>query len=428
MGDITRVFFEAYGCSFSQAETQAMAGAASRHGYEIVKCPENADAMIINTCSVKEATVTKILFRIKEMRSLYPSVPVIATGCMAITERSEIERAGGIAMPNGIGKAPDISGIVSGSIRETFKYDPVCVPKCRENEAVDIVPICSGCDSACTFCATKFARGNIRSFPEDRIIKEIESAKNFGAKEFWITGQDISAFGIDISCEHSLPGLLSSITDKVGGKYFIRLGMLNPKHLKCFSNELLRTFHDQRIFKFLHIPVQSGSDDVLKSMKRGHTSEDFVEIVGKFRRHFPGITVWTDIITGFPGETSDDFELSMKLVRETRPDFVNVSGFSSHRIAPASRMKQVPTNVRKERTGKMALLVKEICIDKNREWIGWEGEALVDEYNKVHGNYIARNFAYKPIAIRSRENLIGKFVKVRIDGALPTCLLGSLKI
>lgn len=426
MGSITRVFFEAYGCSFSRAEAEAMAGAASRQGYEIMKRPENADAIIINTCSVKEATVKKILFRIRRFGEIYPGTPVIATGCMAITERDGIERAGGIAMPNGIGKTPDIQGIVSGKIRETTRHDPVCTPKCRENEIIDIVPVCSGCDSACAFCATRFARGKIRSFPEENIIGEIESAKKFGAKEFWITGQDISAFGTDTSCQHALPGLLSSITERVNGKYFIRLGMLNPKHLACFSNELLRPFRDDRVFKFLHIPVQSGSDSVLNAMRRGHTAADFMEVVEKFRRHFPRTTIWTDIIAGFPGETDEDFGMSVDMVMEIRPDFVNVSGFSSHKMAPASRMKQVPTEVRKERTRKMSSLVGEICLEKNREWIGWEGEALVDEYRKEHANYIARNFAYKPIAVRSRENIMGSFVKLRIEDALKTCLVGRI--
>ena len=421
-----RIFFETYGCSYNLAETETMAGVLSRQGHEQVKRIENADVVIVNSCSVKEATVKKILFRLRELREMYPEKRVVVTGCLSATERESIDSIGGVAVAGRLGKGMDIDEMLSGVDGKGKLLEPVCMPKMRTNEFIDIVPICRGCDSRCTFCVTKVARGDIYSFPQEKIISEIESMKKSGVKEFWITGQDVSAYGIDISGIPALPHLIDSITGAVGGKYFLRIGMLNPRHAMSMSNGLLKSYRSDNVFKFLHLPVQSGSDKVLGAMNRGYSASDFMEIVSKFRRHFPKITIWTDIIAGFPGETDDDFRMSVRLLEDTEPDFVNVSGFSSHKKAPASRMAQVPTHTRKERTRELSALSERLSLKKNAAWVGWQGEVLVDEYKKEHGNYIARNFAYKPIAIRSSDAIAGKLIKARVTGATPTCLLGEI--
>jgi MiaB/RimO family radical SAM methylthiotransferase len=271
------------------------------------------------------------------------------------------------------------------------------------------------------------AKGGIFSYPSEMIVREISSAMKFGAKEFWLTGQDVSAYGLDEHEKSALPSLLESIAGSVPGRYMVRVGMVNPRHAMGSANELLRAFRHDNVFKFLHLPVQSGSNRVLGKMNRGYSAEDFVEIVEKFRRHFPQITIWTDIIAGFPGEENEDFELTTSLIRETMPDFVNVSQFSCHPKTPAAAMLQVSSQLKKERSSALSELARKTALEKNMKWIGWEGEVLVDEYRRDRSNWIGRNFAYKPVAIKTSKRLsLGSFVKVRVAGARATCLIGEL--
>jgi tRNA A37 methylthiotransferase MiaB len=162
-------------------------------------------------------------------------------------------------------------------------------------------------------------------------------------------------------------------------------------------------------------------------MNRQHTAEDFIEIVDKFRRHYPRMVIWTDIITGFPEESDDDFELSINLIEKTKPDFTNISMFSSHHKTPAARMKQVSSEKKKERSSRLSEIAKNISLEKNKSWLGWQGEVLVDEFKKDKQNYIGRNFAYKPVVLRSAAKLaLGSFVNVRITEARQTCLIGEI--
>jgi threonylcarbamoyladenosine tRNA methylthiotransferase CDKAL1 len=420
------IFIETYGCSANAAESQIIAGILTRQSHEIMKNPENADILIVNTCSVKETTVKKIMFRLMELRKKYPEKKLIATGCLTALERKSIENLGGIIIAGQIGKGSSLEDILAGKNDEEPRQEMVCLPKLRDNEIIDIVPICTGCDSFCSFCATKIAKGRIFSYKKESILSEIDSMKKFGTKEFWLTGQDVSAYGIDIYEKSTLPDLLEAITDSVTGKYFIRIGMLNPKHVSEISNELLKAYRSEKIFKFVHLPVQSGSDSVLRRMNRGHSADDFLEIVNKFRRHFPEITLRTDMIVGFPGETEEDFELSMELLRKSKPDVVNISGFSSHRMTPASGMKQLSTQLKKSRTRKMTELAEEIGIERNKTWVGWKGEVLVDEYKKDKSSLIGRNYAYKPVVIKGSQKLLGTFINVKITDSKPTCLIGEI--
>jgi len=201
--------------------------------------------------------------------------------------------------------------------------------------------------------------------------------------------------------------------------------MLNPRHVIPILSKLIKSYKSDNVFKFLHLPVQTGSDRILKKMNRGYKAEDFVEIVERFRRLIPDITVWTDIITGFPEETENDFELSVKIVEMTRPDFVNISKFSSHHNTPASKLKQVSSELKKERSRLLTDMTKKISKEKNEKWIGWKGTVLIDEFNRKRQNWIGRNFAYKPVAVLTKERLrLGQFVDVEIIDAKPSCLIG----
>ncbi|MEE9474517.1 MAG: radical SAM protein, partial [Candidatus Hydrothermarchaeaceae archaeon] len=226
-----------------------------------------------------------------------------------------------------------------------------------------------------------------------------------------------SCYGFDTE-GGNLPELLNSVS-QIDGKFLVRVGMMNPKNVTKILPELIESYKSEKIYKFLHLPIQSGSDDVLKRMNRGYTVEDFKKIVSAFRREIPRLQLWTDVIVGFPDESEADFLATTELLKEIQPDFVNISKYGVRENTMSAKMKQVPTEIKKQRSRAITELVKVISLEKNKEWLGWEGDVLITEH-KENGQ-LGRNFAYKPIIVNSKK--VGKFVKAKI---VDTNLVGEI--
>lgn len=427
-----RVHIVTYGCSNNQAESQIMAGLLKQSGFQLTN-EDSADVIILNTCSVKDSTEKKILYKISSFHDDYPDKKLIVAGCLPEADIGIVRRHAKKASIVGTNHIKKIPIAVDLTLENNFiefvgknKEDKIGLPKVRENEVVNIIPISSGCSSFCTFCSTKLAKGNILSYNEEKIVEEIRRSKiGSGAKEFWLTSQDCGCYGIDRGNGDNIALLLNAITSSVPGMYFLRLGMANPQHIKRILPQLIDAYRDGHVFKFLHVPVQSGSEKILSAMRRGHTVQDFRSVVDAFHLAFQDITIWTDIIVGFPGETEEDFEQSMKLLKETGPDFVNISSYSPRPGTKAARMRQLPAEIKKDRTRRMSSLVKEICFEQNRRWLGWSGSIIIDEFIKEKGNFIGRNYAYKPVAVKG-EYRLGEIVDVTIVDITATCLIGEL--
>ena len=196
---------------------------------------------------------------------------------------------------------------------------------------------------------------------------------------------------------------------------------MTPNQLMGMLDELIEAYKDGKVFKFLHLPVQSGDDDVLKLMNRRYTVNDFKEIVHAFRREIPRLTLSTDVICGFPGESREAFEQTKNLIREVQPDIVNVSKFFSRPRTAAEKLNPLPPKELNRRSKEMAELSKRISLEKNKAWMNWEGTALFDERGKGE-SWMGRNFAYKPIVVKACESLVGKFVNVKVVNAFSTYL------
>jgi tRNA A37 methylthiotransferase MiaB len=191
-------------------------------------------------------------------------------------------------------------------------------------------------------------------------------------------------------------------------------------------DSLIETYRNDKVYKFLHVPVQSGSDRILRSMRRNYKVSEFIRIVSNFRKVIPGINIITDVITGFPGETEEDFQKTVDLLKIIRPDVVNVSKFGARPGTEAEDMAQLDNRLIKTRSAELSGLVRRLALEKNREWVGWSGEILVSERGTGKNQWIGRNIAYKPVLMESRENLLGKRLNVRIEGAELTHLVGSI--
>ena len=207
-----------------------------------------------------------------------------------------------------------------------------------------IVQVAQGCSGRCTYCLTRIARGPLRCFPEGDILAEIRLHIRAGTPEIQITAQDVSSWGLDIGT--SLPALLHAV-DNLSGHFTIRVGMMNPATVIGILDELVDAFASDRIFKFLHLPVQSGSDRILERMGRAYTIADFEEIVTAFRNQYPEITLFTDMIVGFCGETEQDFSASLDLINSLRPNKVNITRYSPRPFTPLCSDKDTPDWVKK---------------------------------------------------------------------------------
>jgi MiaB-like tRNA modifying enzyme len=290
---------------------------------------------------------------------------------------------------------------------------------------ISIVPVSEGCLGACAYCCVATARGRLRSYEPRDVVKRVRDDLAVGYREIWITSQDTGCYGKDLGTD--LAELIHDVCD-IQGVFKIRVGMMNVNAALSIIDKLVKTFRDPKVFKFIHLPVQSGDDGVLELMQRHYHIDNFKTVIQTFRKEFPDITVATDIICGFPKEGPEAFRNSLRLIEEAKPDIVNVSKFFARPNTAAAEMKQdfVPPLQIRNRSAQMSSIAKKIATENNERWKGWNGEILIDERGKVPGFWVGRNNAYKPIAVKSNSNLLGYFVEVEVYRTFPTYLEGRL--
>ena len=420
---MAKIWVEAYGCSASFADSEMISGLIVNGGHTIAENESDSDLNLIVTCSVKDATATKMVYRIKESQSK----PLIVAGCLPKAERHTVEKFAKNASlmgPNSIGntvqvieKTLDGSKIVSLNDTDISK---VGIPKIRLNPTIGIVEIASGCMSECTFCQTKLAKGDLKSYRIGDIVRQVKTELADGCKEIWLSSTDNGCYGLDIG--EDLSSLINNVSE-IPGEFRIRVGMLNPMFMPRIKNNLLKSFENDKVFRFLHVPVQSGSNSVLNNMKRGHTVETFKNVVKEFRTKFGPFTISTDIIVGYPTETEEDFQETVKLLKETRPDIINLSRYSQRPGTVASEMPQLDTVEIKRRSKQITDIVNNISLENNKKWIGWKGKVLFDE--DTDGQIKGRNFAYKPIFVKNGAKL-DQICTVSITNATNHSLIGEI--
>ncbi len=420
---MAKIFVEAYGCSASFSDSEMISGLILNGGHTLVENSSESDLNIIVTCSVKDATANKMIYRIKSLNTK----PLIVAGCFPKAEKSTVEKFSKNASllgPNSLGKTLQvINSTLKGTKQialEDSDFSKVGLPKVRLNPVVGIVEIASGCMSECTFCQTKLSKGDLTSYRIGDIVRQIETEINDGCKEIWLTSTDNGCYGFDINTD--LPSLIDTIVD-IPHDFKVRVGMMNPMYLARIKDNLIKSFDSDKVYKFLHVPVQSGSNKVLNDMKRGHTAETFRDIVTKVRDRFTEFTISTDVIVGFPSETQEDFEKTVKLLKETKPDVVNLSKYSARPGTEAAGWEQIDVSEVKKRSRFIFNLVNKISLENNQKWIGWKGEVLFDE--RTDERVKGRNFAYKSIFINEGVK-IGQKLLVEITDVTKHSLVGKI--
>jgi threonylcarbamoyladenosine tRNA methylthiotransferase CDKAL1 len=397
-----KVWIEAYGCSASINDSEIMSGLLRNDGYCIARNPQEASVNIIVTCSVKDNTEHKMLSRIAKLSE--SASPLVVAGCLPKADQLKVQAINPFASLIGPGTVQKITKVVqsavSGSTQVELEDDAklpqkINVPKLRLNPIVSIVQIASGCLSQCSFCQTKLVKAGLKSYRPGDILRQIRTDIAQGCREIWLSSTDNGCYGRDIGTD--LVELLSKCC-QVEGDFKIRVGMMNPMYIPQLLQRLVHVFlQNHQLMKFLHIPVQSGSDRILRKMKRGHSARTFLDAVRIFRCNIPELTIATDVIVGYPSETEEDFQETIDLLQLAQPDIVNLSKYSARPGVSSASEKKIDSHITKRRTQCIDKIVKDISSARNSRWLGWAGEVIIDE---IHKNCIqGRNYAYKPIIL-----------------------------
>ena len=420
---MAKIFVEAYGCSASFADSEMISGLILNGGHTLAKNSSDSDLNIVVTCSVKDSTANKMMYRINSLKTK----PLIVAGCLPKAEKNTVEKFSENASllgPNSLGKTLQVINSTLKGIKQVALEDSdlskVGLPKVRLNPAVGIVEIANGCMSECTFCQTKISKGDLTSYRLGDIVRQVQTEINEGCKEVWLTSTDNGCYGFDIGTD--LPSLVNAVVD-IPNEFMIRVGMMNPMYMPRIKEKLIESFDNDKVFKFLHIPVQSGSDKVLHDMKRGHTAGTYREIVSKVKARFADFTISTDVIVGFPTETEEDFQKTISLLDETKPDVVNLSKYSARPGTDAAELKQIDAAEVKRRSKIIFEQISKMSMNSNKKWIGWKGKVLFDETTEE--GIKGRNFAYKPVFVDG-DIEIGQSYTVEIIDATVKRLVGKI--
>ncbi len=406
-----RAHVEAYGCTLNFGEAKEIEELLSSRGWDIVANPAEADLNVIATCVVVAKTEKAMMARLGELKD---SRRLVVTGCMATTCKEKVEALAPKAKFVPPGDLEEFSRLVEGvGGRKSAAGADSTV-------SYGIVPIATGCLGSCSYCITKLARGVLRSRPPERILDSVRNLVRAGPRELRITAQDTAAYGTDIGS--SLPSLVESMCS-LPGDFKVRIGMMNPRSALLIKDKLAAMYELPKVFKFVHLPVQSASDSLLERMARGYTCSGFRSIVAGLREKVPELSLSTDLIVGYPGETDEDHASNLQLITDLRPDIVNVTRFSPRPNTEAAREDGVvPGALAKERSREITERRFEVALAVNQAWVGREVLAFSTERGKKRSTLL-RTDEYRQIVIPD-ELPLGRRFKVEIDGATTTYLRG----
>lgn len=410
-----------------------MAGQLVKYGYSLTNQKDKADLWLLNSCTVKNPS--EDTFRNDIQSGLNVGKKVVVAGCVPQGGASKQDYMKGLSIV-GVNQIDRVVEVVEETLKgntvkllqakkENGKRRPgpsLLLPKIRKNPLVEIIPINSGCLNQCTYCKTKHARGDLVSYPPDEIVQRAKDAFEEGVVELWLTSEDTGTYGRDI--ESSLPELLYKLVEVIPEGCKMRIGMTNPPYILEHLEAVADILNHSRVYSFLHVPVQAGSDSVLGEMKREYCIADFEKIVDYLKDKVPGVTIATDIICGFPTETAADFEETMTLCAKYKFPSLFINQFFPRPGTPAANMKRIPPNEVKQRTKKLTDLF--YTYEPYSDRIGMEYEVLVTEISHDKKHYVSHNKFYEQILLPMRENLLGKSVNVKVISSTKFSMMAEI--
>ncbi|GLV44868.1 uncharacterized protein CBL_14560 [Carabus blaptoides fortunei] len=414
------IYVKTWGCAHNSSDSEYMAGQLAAYGYSLTQEKDKADLWLLNSCTVKNPAEDH--FRNEIDSAKRQGKHIVLAGCV----------------PQGAPKASFFQGLsvigvqqidrVVEVVEETLKGNTVrlfatkkengkksggaslLLPKVRRNPLIEIIAINTGCLNQCTYCKTKHARGDLGSYPPEEIIARARQAFQEGVVEIWLTSEDTGTYGRDIGT--SLPALLWQLVKEIPEGCRLRLGMTNPPYILEHLDEMSKILNHPRVYSFLHVPVQSGSDSVLADMKREYCRDDFKNVVDFLQNRIPGMTIATDIICGFPTETETDFEDTLSLCAEYKFPNLFINQYFPRPGTPAARLPRIPAQDVKQRTKKLTDLFRSYQPYGHK--MGEIQDVLVTEISHDKQYYVGHNKYYEQVLVPMDKDYMGKLVKVKI--------------
>ena len=438
-----KVYIETMGCQMNKSDSERMYGMLSNFGYEETTEPKKADLLMVNTCSIRQLSEDKAYSLIGlwgKWKQNKPDLKIGFCGCVAQQKAKEIfRRAHYVDFVLGTHKIYSLPAI----IEKINQGEKVC--ECEEtnqtedSEAVkyDIqrvksvnawIPITEGCNNFCTYCIVPYTRGRERSRLPETILKEVKDALNSGFKEITLLGQNVDSYGKDFKDRnYRLADLLKEI-NAIEGKFRIRFVTSYPTDI---TDELIQTAVElDKVCEYFHIPMQSGDSVVLKAMNRRYDREKYFEIANKIRKMVPDVTITSDFIAGFPGETEEQFQNTLSAMEELGLDYSNTAAYSPREKTVAAKWvdKYIDEDIKTERLARLNEQNRKCCLASNQKFVGREMEVLVENFENRNGKNVisGRTRNNKIVHIDCEKDLTGEFINVKITGCKTWYLTGKI--
>lgn len=443
LGQTKYAYIQTFGCQQNEADSEKIAGMCVAMGYTICYDPTMADLIMVNTCAVREHAEQKalsIIGQYKHIKSAKPDMLIGVCGCMVTQEhrKESIKHSypyvDFVLGTSSLHRLPEL--VYTKMQKGKRLYCPEekeylvaeGLPIYRESSYRAWVSIMYGCNNFCTYCIVPYVRGRERSRRPEDIIKEVSELVSQGYKDITLLGQNVNSYGKDAKGDegdtYDFADLLAEI-DKIEGDYYIRFMTSHPKDA---SDKLIDTIASSKhIAHQFHLPMQSGSDSILKAMNRHYNTEKYFRTVDYLRQKVPDVTISSDIIVGFPGETDEDFEATLEMLRNVRFDMTYSFIYSPRKDTPAAAMEcQIPDNVKGERMNRLLETQNAIALEKNKPLEGNTIKVLCDGPSKNNDNvYSGRSEGNKIVLFDGDESDVGKFVMIKITRAETFALYGE---
>ncbi len=405
----------------NRSDSERIAAILEKTGYKLTSKINEADLVVVNMCSVRQSAVNRVyglIQKFQKLKIVNCKLKIVLTGCVLKKDKIKLNNYFDFIISiKDIIKLPRIlNKKIKFNTKNYLSIKPVC-----STDFTAFVPIMTGCNNFCTYCVVPYIRGREVSRPAKEIICEVKNLVKRGYKEIWLLGQNVNSYK---NKNINFPKLLKSVND-IPGKFWIRFTSSHPKD---FSDELINIMAKSKKYgRYLNLPVQAGDDKVLKKMNRPYTIAQYKNLVKKIRDRIPGISLSTDIIVGFPGETKKQFGNSVKLFKEIKYDMAYIAEYSPRPGTTSAKMEDnIPKEEKIRQRRILTEVLKKTALEKNKRYIGKTVEVLIDE-KKRNNSWIGKTKEYKTIEVESDKNLLGRIIRAKVIKALVWGLKGRLK-